>query len=105
MIQNEFKQVYDPLVFPLAYDFLIKCLVEYDLICHTGILELLRWVSLIRNFYPRNIIETTRNERIIDSSVFQAKKMNGHLHPILTKRDSLSIFDTVVEQAVVEQVN
>jgi kinetochore-associated protein 1 len=102
---SEFKQVYDPLAFPLAYDFLIKCLVEYDLICHTGILEILRWVSLIRNFYPRNVIDSTRNVRIIDSTVFASKKMNGHVHQTLTKRESLSIFDTVVEQVIVEQVN
>ncbi|XP_070501724.1 kinetochore-associated protein 1 [Chironomus tepperi] len=102
---NDFqlKQVYDPLAFPLAYELMLKCLVEYDLICHTGILELMRWISLIRNFYPRNIIDITQNERIIDSRVFSSKKMNGHAQQNGNKRESLSIFDNFEEQIIVEQ--
>lgn len=104
---NEFqlKQVYDPLVFPLAYKLMLKCLVEYDLIYHIGVLELMRLVSPIRNLYPRNIVESTRNIRVIDSKVFVSKKMNGHVQKNENKRESLSIFDNFEEQIVVEQVS
>lgn len=104
---NDFqlKQVYDPLVFPLAYNLMLKCFVEYDLIYHTGVLELMRLVSPVRNFYPRNIVESTRNHRVIDSRVFVSKKLNGHAMKYENKRESLSIFDHFEEQIVVELVS
>lgn len=106
-LENNFyklKQVYDPLAFPLAYEFLMRCFVEYDLCYHRGILELMRWVSLIRNFYPRDIIENTRNDRFIDDRVFISKKMNGDLKENY-RRESLSIFDNFEEKVEVNQVS
>ncbi|CAG9801568.1 unnamed protein product [Chironomus riparius] len=102
---NDFqlKQVYDPLAFPLAYNLMLKCLVEYDLVCHTAILELMRWVSLICHFYPRNVIDSTRDSRVIDSRVFVSKKMNGDLQQNGAKRESLSVFDNFEELIIVEQ--
>ena len=99
----QMKQIYYPLTFALAYEFLTKCLSEYDIFYHDAIVEFIKWISIIRALYPSGIIAVTRNTRVIDSKVFASKKVNltsnGH------RRESLSIFDNFEEKIDIFQVN
>lgn len=94
---------YDPLSFPLAYQFLIKCLVNHNLLYNESILELLIWMRIGRNYYPFDVIEETKKERVIDSSMFGSKVPNGH-QVNGDRRESFSIFEAVEEKKQVKQV-
>lgn len=102
----QMKQVYDPLAFPLAYEFLIKCLSQYDIFYNNAIMEFLSWIVLVKSLYPSGIINVTRNSRIIDCKIFAATIANGHSSSNGHRRESLSIFETIEENNInVVQVN
>lgn len=86
---------YDPLAFPLAFELLSKCLNQFDSNHHKYIIDLLYWIEIIRCFYPRDVLRVTASNRKIDSTLFAAKKTNGHANGYsnINKRESLSIFD------------
>lgn len=95
--------IYDPLAFPLAYEFLFKCVAHYDLIHHENAMKILNWMRIGRNFYPTDIIEKTKKDRIIDSRIFTSKMTNGS-HKSSDRRETFSIFDEVEEKVEVKQV-
>lgn len=100
----QLKQAYDPLTFPLAHELLGKCLYESNLVYHQPTLELRHWTDMIRLYYPRDIIETTRTERVINERVFIAKKVNGHSSNF-NRRESFSVFENFEEQVNLDQVS
>jgi kinetochore-associated protein 1 len=99
----QMKQPYDPLTFPLAYEFLVKCLTKQTLSHNETILELMGWVGIIRSYYPLNVVDTTKSERIIGTKVFTSNLTNGHSKSNGDRRESLSIFDNFEEKVVVQQ--
>ncbi|CRL07888.1 CLUMA_CG021025, isoform A [Clunio marinus] len=95
---------YDPLVFPLAYEFLKKCLIHNDLLFHNSLIEVLSWLSTGRNYYPIDVIETTKKQRILDERIFEnssttssAMKLNGKDNH---RRESFSIFETIEDKII-----
>lgn len=105
--ENNLKPVfdnYDPLSFPLSYEILVKCLGNYDILHHDSIMEIINWLRIGRSFYPNNIIEASKKDRVVTSAIFSSKKMNGHSSMNGDRRESFSVFDTVEEKAVASQV-
>ncbi|KAG5678537.1 hypothetical protein PVAND_008204 [Polypedilum vanderplanki] len=94
------KQCYDPLAFPLAFEFLKKCLVNYNLLYHNQILKFLHWIGVIRSFYSPNVIETTRSQRVINQIVFSSTITNANSKEESTRRQSLSVFEDFEEKLV-----
>jgi hypothetical protein len=87
---------YDPLAFPLAFEMLSKCLNQFDSTFHKSIMDLIHWIEIVRQFYPRDVLQMTASERKIDSKLFTANNMNGLANGHSNggnKRESLSIFD------------
>ena len=84
---------YDPLTLPIAYEFLVKCLPHFDLFHHRNILQLINWMRIGRYYYPYNVIEATRNERVVDKSIFTSKMSNGNQTNGSRRRETFSIFD------------
>lgn len=101
---------YDPLTFPLAFELLKKCLVHYGSPRHPVIIELINCIEIVRQYYPFDVIEKTTRERKINASIFPetSRISNGHLKGAResgNKRDSLSIFETVVEPVGFAAIN
>lgn len=100
----QINQPYDPLTFPLAYEFLIKCLPNHNLSCYESIMDLMHWIEIVRNYYSSNIINSTRHQRVIDSKIFNSNSSNGMSKQSINKRESLSIFDNSEEKNVTPQI-
>lgn len=92
---------YDPLAFPLTYEFLLKCLPHYDLLHHESLIDLLRWVRIGRSFYPSDVVEETRNGRVLSANILSSKMFNGNGHHKGNRRDTFSMFDDFEEDKVV----
>lgn len=97
-------QDYDPLAFPLAYELLSKCLAHHNLNVHSSVLKLLQWIKIGRNYYPYDIIESTKAERVITNKIFGSQATNGNGHLSVNRRESFSIFDAVEEGVPLIQV-
>jgi kinetochore-associated protein 1 len=77
----------DPLVFPICYKLITKCLQNSNISNYDEIVDLMNWIRIGRNCYPHDIIESTREERSkINFSLNSSKKPSN-------KRESLSIFE------------
>lgn len=95
---------FDPLTFPLAYELLSKCLAQYSLTNHSTIMQLLQWIKIGRNYYPFDVIESTKKERIITNKIFGSHTVNGNETQNGSRRESFSVFDTMEERIVVTPV-
>ena len=93
---------YDPLVFPICYEFLIKALSQHDLMHHGQIIDLLKWMQIGRSSYPYDVIQATHKTRIISKDIFNSRKPIGD-HLQHNKRESFSIFDTMEEKVEVNK--
>lgn len=100
---NAFKlnaQPYDPLAFPLAHELLRKCLAEYDSTMSPVIMELIKCTEIVCRFYSFDVLKSTASERQIDAKIFSSptKAINSSQFSNGNKRDSLSIFDKLVDE-------
>lgn len=96
---------FDPLAFPLTYEFLMKSLVHFDLVHHEFIINLLQWLHIGRRYYPYDVIDATKRERIVDSGIFSSSTHNGHASGS-KRRETFSLFEEFDDKVTtVKEVN
>lgn len=95
---------YDPLTFPLVYEFLVKTLVHYDIIHHEFTLELLKLLQIGRLYYPYDVIEATKQERVMNSKVFNSAAPKVH-EKKEKRRETFSLFEEFDKIVAVKEVN
>lgn len=96
------NDIYDPLTFPLAHNILVKCTPQYESSSYTSVQELIRWTSIGKVYYAPDVVEVTRNDRMISKQIFSSK-LNGNAESSMKKRESFSIFENFELKAEVKK--